>query len=287
MDSPGLQFRQALIEESPLQILGVINAYVAMMAKAARFKALYLSGAGIANSAYGLPDLALTTLDNVCQELDRLTDQVDLPILVDIDTGWGNSLMIARTIKRMIKLGAAAVHLEDQVTEKRCGHRPGKNLVSTETMVDRIKAAVDAKTDPYFVIMARTDAIAVEGIEKALERSIAYVEAGAEMLFVEAAASLDDYRAFKQVCGVPILANLTEFGNTPLFTLSELAQAEVGMALYPLSLNRAMNAAALRVMQDIKSKGTQKASIPQMQTREELYLFLNYVQDEKNLRPLA
>jgi len=287
MDSPGLQFRQALIEESPLQILGVINAYVAMMAKAARFKALYLSGAGIANSAYGLPDLALTTLDNVCQELDRLTDQVDLPILVDIDTGWGNSLMIARTIKRMIKLGAAAVHLEDQVTEKRCGHRPGKNLVSTETMVDRIKAAVDAKTDPYFVIMARTDAIAVEGIEKALERSIAYVEAGAEMLFVEAAASLDDYRAFKQVCGVPILANLTEFGNTPLFTLSELAQAEVGMALYPLSLNRAMNAAALRVMQDIKSKGTQKASIPQMQTREELYLFLNYVQDENNLRPLA
>lgn len=287
MDSPGLQFRQALVEESPLQILGVINAYVALMAQEAGFKALYLSGAGVANSAYGLPDLALTTLDNVCQELDRLTDRVDLPILVDIDTGWGNSLMIARTIKRMIKLGAAAVHLEDQVTDKRCGHRAGKNLVSTEMMVDRIKAAVDAKTDPYFVIMARTDAIAVEGLEKALERSIAYVEAGAEMLFVEAATTLDDYRAFKQVCGVPILANLTEFGTTPLFTLSELTQAEVDMALYPLSLNRAMNAAARLVMQDIKSKGTQKASIPHMQTREELYLFLNYVQDEKNLRSLS
>ncbi|PJD96471.1 MAG: methylisocitrate lyase [Parachlamydia sp.] len=287
MDSPGLQFRQALVEEAPLQILGVINAYVALMAQEAGFKALYLSGAGVANSAYGLPDLALTTLDNVCQELDRLTDRVDLPILVDIDTGWGNSLMIARTIKRMIKLGAAAVHLEDQVTDKRCGHRAGKNLISTEMMVDRIKAAVDAKTDPYFVIMARTDAIAVEGLEKALERSIAYVEAGAEMLFVEAATTLDDYRAFKQVCGVPILANLTEFGTTPLFTLSELTQAEVDMALYPLSLNRAMNAAARLVMQDIKSKGTQKASIPHMQTREELYLFLNYVQDEKNLRSLS
>jgi methylisocitrate lyase len=287
MDSPGLQFRQALVEEAPLQILGVINAYVALMAQEAGFKALYLSGAGVANSAYGLPDLALTTLDNVCQELDRLTDRVDLPILVDIDTGWGNSLMIARTIKRMIKLGAAAVHLEDQVTDKRCGHRAGKNLVSTEMMVDRIKAAVDAKTDPYFVIMARTDAIAVEGLEKALERSIAYVEAGAEMLFIEAATTLDDYRAFKQVCGVPILANLTEFGTTPLFTLSELTQAEVDMALYPLSLNRAMNAAARLVMQDIKSKGTQKASIPHMQTREELYLFLNYVQDEKNLRSLS
>lgn len=287
MHSRGLQFRQALNDESPLQILGVLNAYVALMAKQVGFRALYLSGASVANSEYGLPDLALTTLDNVAQKLDHLTDAVNLPILVDIDTGWGHSLMIARTIKRMIKIGAAAVHIEDQITEKRCGHRPGKKLVSREVMVDRIKAAVDAKTDPYFVIMARTDAIEVEGLEKALERSIAYVEAGAEMLFVEAATSLDDYRAFKQVCAVPILANLTEFGKTPYYDLKDLIKAEVDMALYPLSISRAMYASALKVMQDIKTHGTQKSSVPLMQTRQELYQFLNYEQEESALRPLT
>lgn len=287
MNSRGLQFRQALRDESPMQILGVLNAYVALMAKQVGFKALYLSGAGVANSEFGLPDLALTSLDNVSQKLDQLTDAVNLPILVDIDTGWGHSLMIARAIKRMIKMGAAAVHIEDQVAEKRCGHRAGKQLVSQNIMIDRIKAAVDAKTDPYFVVMARTDAIAVEGLEKALERSIAYVEAGAEMLFIEAATSLEDYRAFKQVCGVPILANLTEFGKTPYFDLKDLAKTNVDMALYPLSVSRAMYATALSVMQDIKKQGTQKYSVPLMQTRQELYQFLNYEQNESSLYPLT
>ncbi|KIA77157.1 Methylisocitrate lyase [Parachlamydia acanthamoebae] len=287
MDSPGMKFRQALAEESPLQILGVANAYIALMAKQVGFKALYLSGAGVANSIYGLPDLALTTLDNVVDEVDRLTDAVDLPLLVDIDTGWGHSLMIERTIKRMIKMGAAAVHIEDQIPEKRCGHRSGKSLVSKKIMADRIKAALNAKTDPYFVVMARTDAIAVEGLVPALDRCVAYVEAGAEMLFVEAATTLEEYRMFKEVCPVPILANLTEFGKTPSFDLSELAQVGIDMALYPLSVNRAMNAAALNVMRDIKKNGSQKQSIPLMQTRQELYKFLNYEQAEQAINPLS
>ena len=282
-ESKGRRFRESVEVEKPLQIVGVINAYVAMMAEHTGFKALYLSGAGVANSAYGLPDLGMTTLDNVAEEVRRITSAVETPLLVDIDTGWGSSLMIARTIKTMEAAGAAAVHIEDQPFIKRCGHRLGKKVVPTEIMVDRIKAALDARRDPNFVIMARTDAYAIEGHEKTLERAIAYAEAGADMLFLEAFTELKHYAEFRQNLEVPILANLTEFGQTPLFTIQELASAKVDMALYPLSANRAMNLAALRTLQTIRKEGSQKPLLESMQTREELYGFLNYESFEEQL----
>ncbi len=276
MELPGRRFRNAVASEHPLQIVGVINAYVALMAKHCGYKALYLSGAGVANSSYGLPDLALTTLDNVLEDTRRLVGAVDLPVLVDIDTGWGNALMVQRTIKSMIRAGAAAVHIEDQVLHKRCGHRPGKQVVSKQEMVDKIKAAVDARIDPSFVIMARTDALAVEGWDSMLERAVAYIEAGADMLFPEAMGSLSQYTKIKEAVNVPILANITEFGQTPLFTVKELGSAGVDIALYPLSANRAMNLAALKVLQRLRETGTQQSVLEDMQTREELYGFLHY-----------
>jgi methylisocitrate lyase len=274
--SPGSKFRKAVNSEKPLQIVGTVNAYIAILAKHSGFKAIYLSGAGVANSSYGLPDLGITTLDDVLEDARRITAAVDLPLLVDIDTGWGNAFLIERTIKSMIRLGVAAIHIEDQISQKRCGHLSGKVIVSKEEMVDRIKAAVDARIDPDFVIMARTDAFAVEGIELAIERAIAYRDAGADMLFPEALHSLEDYQKFKKAVEIPILANLTEFGKTPLFLLSELASANIDMALYPLSANRAMNLAALKVFEEIRGHGTQIHILENMQTREELYGFLNY-----------
>lgn len=279
--TPGNQFRKALAEESPLQIVGTINAYSAIMARMVGFKAIYLSGAGVANASYGLPDLGMTTLDNVLTDVNRITEAVDLPLLVDIDTGWGNGFMIARTIRSMERAGAAAVHIEDQVFEKRCGHRPDKRVVETTQMVNRIKAAVDARHDRDFVIMARTDALASEGLEKTIRRCQAYETAGADMLFIEAAASLDDYRAFKAVLSCPILANITEFGRTPLFTVEELATAGVDLVLYPLSAFRSMNLAALKTYQEIRTCGSQIQLLDQMQTREELYGFLNYAAYEQ------
>lgn len=284
--SPGQRFRSAMQQQKPLQIPGTINAYIALMAKKEGFKAIYLSGAGVANSSYGLPDIGLTTLDNVLEDVRRITAVCDLPLLVDIDTGWGSAFMIRRTIKAMIQAGAAAVHLEDQVFHKRCGHRPGKALVSKEEMADRIKAAVDAKTDPDFVIIARTDALANEGLEKTIERALAYKEAGANMFFAEAFNSLEQFQIFKKAIQSPVLANLTEFGQTPLFTTEELTSADVDMALYPLSANRAMNLAALRVLYAIKEKGTQIECLENMQTREELYGFLDYEAYEKKLDEL-
>lgn len=274
--SPGQKFYEALKLEKPLQIVGTINAYAALMAKQTGYRALYISGAGVANSAYGLPDLAMTTLDNVLEEVRRIAAAVDLPLLVDIDTGWGNALMIDRTIKSMIRAGAAAVHIEDQVIEKRCGHRPGKRLVSKEVMCDRIKAAVDAKIDPNFIVMARCDGLAVEGFTATVERAIAYCEAGADMLFPEAFETLDQYQELKSKVNVPILANITEFGKTPLFTREELAHAGVDMALYPLTINRTMNKAAYDALKELRVQGTQKGLIDQMQTRDELYKILNY-----------
>ncbi len=279
--TPGHQFRKSLHVEKPLQIVGVINAYAALMAQNVGFKSIYLSGAGVANSSYGLPDLGITTLDNVLEDAKRITAAVDLPLLVDIDTGWGNAFMIERTIKSMIKAGIAAVHLEDQFFLKRCGHRSGKTVVSKKEMCDRLKAAVDARTDKEFVIMARTDAFAIEGLDKTIERALAYKEAGADMLFAEAIDSLDHYKAIKSAIGIPILANITEFGLTPLFTIQELADVGVDMALYPLSANRAMNFAALEVFKEIKHRGTQKGVLKKMQTREELYNFLHYDVYEK------
>lgn len=283
MHSQGLKFRKALEQEKPLQIVGVMNAYVAMMAVSVGFEALYLSGSGVATSNYGLPDLGLTTLDNVAEEVRRITGAVEKPLLVDIDTGWGNSLMIARTIKVMQTAGAAAVHMEDQPFNKRCGHRQGKKVVSIETMVDRLKAAVDAREDPNFVIMARTDAFSVEGLEKTIERSLAYIEAGADMIFLEALKDLGDYAECRKHLKVPLLANMTEFGQTPLYTLKELESAGIDLILYPLSANRAMNLAAIKVFEAIKEEGSQKSLLEAMQTREELYGFLNYAYYENKL----
>lgn len=275
--SSGKQFRQAIDLEKPLQIPGVINAYVAMMAKQAGFKALYLSGAGVANSSYGLPDIGLTTLDNVLEDARRIIDATHLPLLVDIDTGWGSPLMIERVIKQLENSGVAAIHIEDQDTlSKRCGHLSGKQVVSLQEMQERIRAAVQAKSDPHFVVMARTDALAIEGLESTLERANAYVAAGADMLFIEAITSLQDYRYFKTHISVPILANLTEFGKTPLFTIEELRSVGIDMVLYPLSANRAMNRAAEKVLHEIRSKGTQAGIVSEMQTRAELYQILNY-----------
>ena len=284
--SPGAKFRTALAEEKPLQVIGAINAYAARMAEASGFKALYLSGGGVAAGSLGMPDLGISTLDDVLTDVRRITDVSALPLLVDIDTGWGGAFNIARTVRAMIKAGAAAVHMEDQVGTKRCGHRPGKEVVSKEEMVDRIKAAVDARSDPHFVIMARTDALAVEGLDAAIERACAYVAAGADMIFPEAMTELSMYSRFATAVKVPILANITEFGSTPLFTVDELRSADVSLVLYPLSAFRAMNKAALHVYQQVRATGTQKNVVDSMQTRAELYEFLDYHAYEKKLDEL-
>ena len=279
----GEKFRLAVKEETPLQIIGAITAFTARMAEATGFRALYLSGGGVAANSLGMPDLGISTMEDVLTDARRITEVTTLPLLVDIDTGWGGAFNIARTIRSMIKAGVAAVHLEDQVGTKRCGHRPGKEVVSTAEMVDRIKASVDARTDAGFVIMARTDALAGEGLDAALERVRAYVEAGADMIFAEAVTDLQLYPRFREAAGVPILANITEFGHTPLYTRDELAQAGVDMVLYCCSAYRAMNAAALKVYQSIRSEGTQKGAVAMMQTRAELYDFLGYHEYEQKL----
>jgi|SRR5579885_668653 methylisocitrate lyase len=278
--------RKALVQESPLQIVGTINAYTALLAKRAGFRAIYLSGAGVANASYGLPDLGITNLENVAEDVRRITSACDLPLLVDIDTGWGSAFNIARSIKTMIRSGAAAAHLEDQVQSKRCGHRPRKEIVDTDEMCDRIKAAIDAKYDKQFVLMARTDALAIEGLEKSIERVSRYVEAGAEMIFFEGVTDISQYHAVTKACGVPVLANITEFGVTPLFTKNELHQAGIKMILYPLSAFRAMSAAAINVYNTIRTQGTQQAVIDEMQTREQLYDVLDYYQYERKLDDL-
>ncbi len=284
--TPGARFRQAVAEEHPLQVIGAINAYTARMAEATGFRALYLSGGGLAANSLGMPDLGISTMEDVLTDLRRITDVTTLPVLVDIDTGWGGAFNIARTIRSMHKAGAAAIHMEDQVGTKRCGHRPGKEVVPTAEMVDRIKAGVDARIDPDFVLMARTDALASEGLDRALDRARAYVEAGADMIFAEAVTDLPQYRRFREAARVPILANITEFGHTPLFTRSELAEAGVDLVLYCCGAYRAMNAAALSVYRTIRTEGTQASAVPLMQTRAELYSFLGYHAYEQKLDDL-
>ncbi|MEM7449854.1 MAG: methylisocitrate lyase [Pseudomonadota bacterium] len=284
--SAGQRFRIALETERPLQIVGAINAYTAMMAEQTGYRALYLSGAGVANASYGLPDLGMTSLENVVEDASRITGATEAPLLVDIDTGWGGAFNIARTIREMERAGVAAVHLEDQVGQKRCGHRPNKELVSKDEMTDRIKAAVDAKTDSAFVVMARTDALAVEGMEPMLERIAAYEAAGADAIFAEAMTDIENYRGVTDTVSIPVLANLTEFGMTPMYTTEQLADVGIRMALYPLSAFRAMNAAALNVYRNIRERGTQVDVIDTMQTREELYEFLNYHDFEQKLDAL-
>lgn len=285
--SAGARFRAALAAERPLQIVGTINAYHARLAERVGYRAIYLSGGGVAAASLGVPDLGISALDDVLTDVRRITDACPLPLLVDVDTGFGASAFnIARTVKSLIKFGAAAMHIEDQVGAKRCGHRPGKELVSLQEMVDRIKAAADAKTDSSFVVMARTDALAVEGLQAAVDRACACVEAGADMIFPEAITELPMYKQFANAVGVPILANITEFGKTPLYTLDELRGADVAMVLYPLSAFRAMNAAALRVFQALRKDGTQKGVVELMQTRDELYDFLDYHAYERKLDEL-
>jgi methylisocitrate lyase len=284
--SAGARFRAALAAESPLQVVGAITAYAGLMARRVGYKALYLSGGGVAANSLGMPDLGISTMEDVLTDARRIVDATQLPLLVDIDTGWGGAFNIARTIRSFERVGVAAVHMEDQVGQKRCGHRPGKEVVSKDEMVDRVKAAVDAKTDRDFVLMARTDAAAVEGIDSAIERAVAYVEAGADMVFPEAMKTLDDYRKFKAAVKVPILANLTEFGTTPFFTVDELRSANVDIALYCCGAYRAMNKAALGFYETVRRDGTQKAYVPQMQTREELYDFLGYHAYEDKLDEL-
>ena len=284
--SAGERFRAALAEEIPLQIVGAINAYTARMAEATGFRALYLSGGGVAANSLGIPDLGISTMEDVLIDVRRITDASSLPLLVDIDTGWGGAFNIARTIRSMSKAGAAAVHIEDQVGAKRCGHRPGKELVAADEMVDRIKAAVDARTDEQFVVMARTDALANEGMTAAIERAQAYVSAGADMIFAEAVTELAQYTEFRKAVGVPILANITEFGQTPLWTRDELAGAGVDIILYCCGAYRAMNAAALKVYEAIRTEGTQKHVIPMMQTRADLYKYLDYHAYEAKLDEL-
>jgi methylisocitrate lyase len=284
--SPGELFRDAVAAERPLQCVGAINAYHARLAEATGFRSLYISGGGVAAGSCGIPDLGITTMEDVLTDLRRITDVTDLPVLVDIDTGWGGAFNIARTIRAMIKGGAAAVHIEDQVQQKRCGHRPGKAIASRAEMVDRIKAAVDAKTDPAFVVMARTDALAVEGMQSAIDRACACVEAGADMIFPEAITTLDQYREFVDAVKVPVLANITEFGSTPLFTTAELAGAGVSIVLYPLSAFRAANAAALKVYQTLRGEGTQRNVVDIMQTRADLYQYLGYHAFEEKLDAL-
>ena len=286
LKSPGQRFRQAIKEEAPLQVVGAINAYSAKLAEATGYKALYISGGGVAASSCGIPDLGITSLEDVLIDLCRITDATELPVLVDIDTGWGGAFNIARTVKAMIKGGAAAVHIEDQVAQKRCGHRPNKSIVSQVEMVDRVKAAADAKTDPDFVLMARTDALAVEGMQSAIDRACACVEAGADMIFPEAMTKLSQYREFVEAVKVPVLANITEFGSTPLFTTDELASAGVSMALYPLSAFRAQSRAALNGYQSLLEHGTQQKVIDIMQPRMELYDYLGYHDYEQKLDSL-
>jgi methylisocitrate lyase len=285
-DSAGRKFRSAVADEKPLQVAGAITAYTARMAEAVGFKALYLSGGGVAANSLGMPDLGISTMEDVLTDARRITDATALPLLVDIDTGWGGAFNIARTVRSMIKAGVAAVHMEDQVGTKRCGHRPGKEVVSTEEMVDRIKAAVDARTDPQFVVMARTDSLASEGLEAALARCAAYVGAGADMIFAEAVTELAMYTRFKSALGVPILANITEFGHTPLYSKEELAAAGVDIVLYCCAAYRAMNAAALKVYETIRREGSQRSAVPMMQTRAELYEFLGYHEYERKLDEL-
>ncbi len=285
-NSPGKRFRKLVESEKPLQCVGAINAYHARMAQASGFKSIYISGGGVAAGSCGIPDLGITTLEDVLIDVRRITDVTDLPLLVDIDVGWGGAFNIARAIRSMTKMGAAAIHIEDQVMQKRCGHRPNKAIVSLEEMVDRIKAAVDAKTDPDFVIMARTDALAVEGLQSAIDRACACAEAGADMIFPEAITELEMYRQFKDAVKVPILANITEFGSTPLFTTEELASANVDIALYPLSAFRAANAAALNVYKTLIAEGSQKNVVDTMQTRVELYEYLDYYSYEQKLDAL-
>lgn len=281
--SPGARFRAAVKEERPLQVVGAINAYAARLAEHSGFRALYLSGGGVAASSLGVPDLGISTMQDVLVDLRRITDVTELPVLVDIDTGWGSAFNISRTVRSMIKAGAAAVHIEDQLQAKRCGHRPGKAIVTLEEMVDRIKAAVDAKSDPEFVVMARTDALAVEGLQSAIDRACACVEAGADMIFPEAMTELSMYKQFAAAVKVPVLANITEFGATPLFTVEELREADVSLVLYPLSAFRAMSKAALAVYGVIRSEGTQGRALEIMQTRAELYEHLNYYDYERKL----
>lgn len=285
-NSAGARFRAALAAEKPLQIVGAINAYHARLAQRSGFKAIYLSGGGVAAGSLGVPDLAITTLDDVLTDVRRITDVCDLPLLVDVDTGFGGAFNIARTVKSLIKFGAAAMHIEDQVMQKRCGHRPNKEIVSKDEMVDRIKASADAKTDSNFVIIARTDSLAIEGLDAAVERAVACVEAGADMIFPEAITDLPMYKKFADAVKVPILANITEFGKTPLFTVQELGGAGIGLVLYPLSAFRAMSNAALAVYGEIRQKGTQKGVIDRMQTRMELYDVLGYHEYEKKLDEL-
>ena len=286
LTSAGVRFRDAIAAEKPLQIIGTINAYHALLATQTGYKALYLSGGGVAAGSLGLPDLGISTLEDVLIDVRRITDRVDTPLLVDIDTGWGGAFNIARSVKSVEKAGAAAVHIEDQVSSKRCGHRPNKAVVSQAEMVDRIKAAVDAKTDSKFVIMARTDALAVEGLQSAIDRACACVEAGADMIFPEAMTELSMYKQFAAAVKVPILANITEFGSTPLFTIDELRSADVSMVLYPLSAFRAMNKVALKVYEAMRKEGTQKNVIDLMQTRAELYEHLGYHEYEQKLDAL-
>ncbi|MGP5406843.1 methylisocitrate lyase [Psychrobacter celer] len=288
--SAGASFRQALAQKNdqnqPLQIVGTINAYTAMMATQVGHQAIYLSGGGVANASFGLPDLGMTSLDNVLEDARRITDAVDTPLLVDIDTGFGGAFNIAQTIKKMEKAGVAAVHIEDQVAQKRCGHRPNKEIVSISEMVDRLKAALDAKTDPDFVVMARTDALSVEGLDAAVERAVAFAEAGADMIFAEALTDIEMYRKFTDVLDIPVLANMTEFGQTDLYTTDQLYGVGVDMVLYPLSAFRAMNKAALNVYQHLLDDGTQENVVDTMQTRMELYDFLNYHEFEQTLDKL-
>ena len=283
-DSPGARFRGAMEKEKPLQIVGAINANHALLATQAGFKAIYLSGGGVAAGSLGIPDLGITTLDDVLTDIYRITNVTDSPLLVDVDTGFGPSAFnVARTVKSLIKAGAAALHIEDQVGAKRCGHRPGKEVVSKEEMVDRIKAATDARTDENFVIGARTDAFANEGLEKTLDRAVAYAAAGADFIFAEAVPELAMYSKFVEATGVPVLANITEFGMIPLYTIEELREAGVGLVLYPLSAFRAANKAAQNVYQHIRKDGTQKNVVPTMQTREELYKSIGYHEYEQKL----
>lgn len=282
----GARFRAALDGERPLQIAGTVNAYCALLAERAGFRAIYLSGAGVANASFGLPDLGVTTLDDVAEDVRRITDACPLPLLVDADTGFGPALVLARTVRRLAKAGAAGLHLEDQVQAKRCGHRPGKELVSSGEMQDRLKAATDARDDGSFVIMARTDSYAAEGLERAIERANDYVEAGADMIFAEALATLDEFRAFTSKLSVPVLANITEFGKTPLLGQDELRTAGIRMVLYPLSAFRAMNQAASKVYETLRATGTQRDVIDRMQTREELYEVIGYHEAERALDAL-
>jgi methylisocitrate lyase len=284
--SAGARFRQAIAEEKPLQVMGTVNAYAAMMATQVGYRAIYLSGAGVANYSYGLPDLGITSLEDVLTDVRRITAVVDTPLLVDIDTGWGGAFNIGRTIKEMIKAGAAAVHIEDQVAQKRCGHRPNKEIVGIDEMVDRVKAAVDAKTDSDFVVMARTDSLQKEGLNGVIDRISAYVEAGADAIFAEAMTGITMYRKVCDAVKVPVLANITEFGDTPYYTTTELGEQGIAMVLYPLSATRAMQKAALAVYEAVRRDGTQVNVLDSMQKRKELYEFLNYHSYENKIDQL-